>query len=632
MKIKLLLIIVFSSLAISAQKHELLLENLNDFKSQVGNWEIVGDVVMDRNINVHDLIKPQTESKSKKKNRKKNNPVEVTKPIQFQSGSGILLNLNDALKNDPLETVFEHGDIELELDVMIPKGSNSGIYLQGRYEVQLKDSWGVKKPKMSDMGGIHNNWETNPDSIYRGEAPICNASKAPGLWQNIHIRFQAPRFNDFGKKVANAKFISVMLNGVLIHSNVEVPNYTGGPISKNEVAKGPIVIQGNHGPVAFRNISYQLLEESAIEMSTLNYKIYKGSFKVKGLEELNNQTIHSEGTAKLIDVNITGEEDAYGIIYNGILNIPKDDDYTITVGYTGGVHLQIDNLDVIKNNSPDAQGKLDEIVRLTEGKHSFLLTNIKSAAWRAPRLGLSIKSAGTNSKDFNTYASYPPDISSVSPIFVQPESEPRLLRGFVSFNGDGERLSHTIGIGTPEGLNFIYNLGAGNLVGMWRGDFIDATPMWHERGDGSFSPRGSVLWTFLNQPISELSDLKSAFPKTGIAPDYVSKGYIMNQIDGLPIFKYVYKDVAIENSISPDSSNTYLVQEIKFSKQGLANWYYKLASGNVKQMPDGSYAINDNQYYINILSGQTPIIRNIEGETELIISANGSSIKYEIIW
>ena len=67
----------------------------------------------------------------------------------------------------PLVTKWDHGDLLLELDVLLPKGSNSGIYFQGRYELQLKDSWGVKNPLGSDMGGFHNNWEKDPDKIFQ---------------------------------------------------------------------------------------------------------------------------------------------------------------------------------------------------------------------------------------------------------------------------------------------------------------------------------------------------------------------------------------------------------------------------------------------------------------------------------
>ena len=183
-----------------------------------------------------------------------------------------------------------------------------------------------------------------------------------------------------------------------------------------------------------------------------------------------------------------------------------------------------------------------------------------------------------------------------------------------------------------SGLNFVYDLGTANIVGMWRGDFVEATPMWHNRGDGSFKPRGSVQWTFLNQSVAELESENGAFPETGMAPDYISKGYTIEKDSNLPIFKNEYKGVSIENKITSDTSDTYLVREVSFSKLGLTNWYMKIASGKIEKGQDGSYVVGDKGYYINILSNQTPIVREVNGETELVLPIDGSNVKYEIIW
>lgn len=629
MKFKLLLVIVLFGLNLHAQ-NQIKLDNLNDFKEQAGNWQIVGDVMVNRHVDVHHEPAEDHNSKKKKRRRKKRNYVEPPKAITSTPGTGIILNINDKEKNDALITNWEHGDLILELEVLLPKGSNSGIYFQGRYELQIKDSWGVKNPLGSDMGGFHNNWEKDEGKIFRGIPPTSNASKAPGLWQKYRVHFQAPRFNEAGEKISNAKFISVDLNGVRIHNNVEVSTYTGGPIQKNEVAKGPLLIQGNHGPVAIRNIKYQTFKEPTVSLTSLSQVSYLGAFK--GLEELNDKHKVFSGKAKNINVLSIGEEDNYGVIYAGTFNVEEEDDYTFSVGYTGGVKLVVDNNIIVENNSSSAQELLNGDIKLSKGQHKFILINIKSAGWRAPRLGLSVKTKSTNSVDFHAYDSYPLNLSTISPIFVEPDSKPRLLRAFVAFKGDGKRLSHTIGVGTPKSVNYIYDLQAANLVGVWRGNFVDATPMWHSRGDGSFKPRGDVQWTFLNQSIAQLSTLNEAFPETGLAPDFISKGYVIDKTTGLPIFKHQYKGVDIENKITMDPTNNYVVHDIQFSKPGLTNWYCKLASGSVKKMSDGAYLIEDGQYYIKVLSGQIPMEREINGETELIIPVDGSPVKYEIIW
>lgn len=139
-------------------------------------------------------------------------------------------------------TEQKFGDCTVTLELMVPRGSNSGIYLMGNYEVQVLDSFGKEKVGAGDIGGL-----------YGAAAPLLNAAKAPGEWQEFVIEFRAPRFEN-GNKVANAVFKKVTLNGKVIHENVEMKGVTGGSIGGGEKPTGPLMFQGNHGPVAYRNI------------------------------------------------------------------------------------------------------------------------------------------------------------------------------------------------------------------------------------------------------------------------------------------------------------------------------------------------------------------------------------------
>ncbi len=80
-----------------------------------------------------------------------------------------------------------------------------------------------------------------------------NASRPPGEWQTLDVAFKAPRFEG-DKKVEDGVFVLVKLNGKTIHENVEVKGPTGGALEGGEKAKGPLMFQGDHGPVAYRNV------------------------------------------------------------------------------------------------------------------------------------------------------------------------------------------------------------------------------------------------------------------------------------------------------------------------------------------------------------------------------------------
>ena len=117
---------------------------------------------------------------------------------------------------------------------------NSGVYLQRRYEIQILDSFG-HAPTATDCG-----------AIYKLRAPSTNASTAPETWQSFDIFFRAARFDSANRKTANAR-VTVIHNGITIHSDVEIPEATGmGSNEGNE--PGPILLQSNVGKARFRNL------------------------------------------------------------------------------------------------------------------------------------------------------------------------------------------------------------------------------------------------------------------------------------------------------------------------------------------------------------------------------------------
>lgn len=175
-----------------------------------------------------------------------------TKLTAVPRPGGTILN-GPQNKTVNLVTDQKFGDVELYLEFMLAKGSNSGVYLHGLYEVQIFDSWGdTEPPKSSDGGGIYHRWIDNRG--VGGSAPRVNASRRPGEWQSYCIWFRAPRFDASGKKTENAKFVRVLYNGTLVQENVEVNGPTRAAMEIPEAPVNPLMLQGDHGPVAFRNI------------------------------------------------------------------------------------------------------------------------------------------------------------------------------------------------------------------------------------------------------------------------------------------------------------------------------------------------------------------------------------------
>lgn len=614
------------------------LNDLSAFKSQAGNWQIAGDVTMDPTRDIHEHASdPAPVSTTRKKSRRSTEAVVPQLPpiVTSKPGTGILLNLNDNVKKDNLITLFEHGDIELEFEVMLPRGSNSGVYLQGRYEVQLLDSWGVKNPSFSDIGGIYRNWEKEEGKIYMGKAPLTNPAKAPGLWQKFRISFRAPRFNSAGEKTANARFVSVELNGVKIHDNVEVPLPTGGPVENNEKATGPLMIQGDHGPVALRNIKYRMMKDVTFSLTDITYKTWYGDFK--SFSDFTGIKPAATGSVPELTCEVLENEDAYGVQYIGNINVPEDGNYSFTLAFTGGGRLSIDNQQVTNFPRRDGNEENRGWIALKKGSHPFEILNYKNASWMPPRLGLFVTSETTYRQSLHAFNSYPPDDNPTSPIFVEAGNEPRLLRSFLDFNGDrSKRLTHTISVGDPTGVNYVYDNKNGNLVCAWHGPFVDATRMWHDRGDGSSVPRGAVQFFFISQPLAYLSNDREAFPviTNDMLPgpdDHIGKGYSIGA-DGRPVFKYHYRGLEVEDKVYPDKEGKSLTHELNIANRGTTTGlYYKLGEGReILAISDNLYSIDDKQYFIRTESSKA-VIRDINGRKELIVPVD-THLKYEILW
>jgi hypothetical protein len=129
-----------------------------------------------------------------------------------------------------LVTTRRFDDFKLRAEFRYPKGSNSGIYLRGRYEVQIEDSQERAEPTSHDVGGV-----------YGFLSPTENAARAPGEWQTYEITLVGRR-------------LTVVLNGRAVIADQVIPGITGGALDSDEGAPGPIYLQGDHGPVEFRRI------------------------------------------------------------------------------------------------------------------------------------------------------------------------------------------------------------------------------------------------------------------------------------------------------------------------------------------------------------------------------------------
>ncbi|HEX2534865.1 MAG TPA: family 16 glycoside hydrolase [Chitinophagaceae bacterium] len=546
--------------------------------------------------------------------------------LQVSNGTGVLVNLPD--KNNhgqDLLTVLQHGDADIELEYMMAKGSNSGIYLQGRYELQLMDGWGqAGQPKPGDNGGIYQRWDESRgkgNEGFEGTAPRQNVSKAPGTWQKLRISFQAPRFNAAGQKTENARILRVDLNGVTIHENVELTGPTRGSLGA-EVAEGPLRIQGDHGAVAFRNINITPYGKPRPELTNLRYSVYKGNFDKE--PDLKKLPPEAEGSSVILTSGVSNLNNEFLIRYTGTLKVQEPGEYRFNLSVPGGGGLmRINNVPVVQQSGWNGRGT----VVLQKGEFPFELLYNKNVDWARPALGLAVAGPGIREyiiSDANTGSSDPTD-----PILVNaPENT--VLRSFMDI--PGKRIVHAVNVGSREGVHYTYDLDNGALVQVWRGGFLDATPMWHDRGDGSSRPTGALLR--LGRPAPALAVLASAqadWLADTANTAYRPLGYALDEADR-PVFRYSIYGATVNDAVRVLDGAQGLRREISIDRP-VTGMYLRLAAGRgIEDLGNGLYLVDDKSYYLRIDEGREKAqLRTVNGGSELLVPIT-TRITYSLLF
>ena len=594
---------------------EIPLNDLGAFKNPSANWTIVGGISGD----YQSATLTSTEGKG----------------ILYASAKGAKYQ-----SNDDLIFKLEHGDIRLSLDFMIPKGSNSGVYLQGRYEVQILDSWLKKQVTDGDCGAIYHRWDEARgagNEGYEGHAPRQNAVKAPGLWNHLEIDFKAPTFDASGNKITNARFNKVVLNGIIIHENIELTGVTRGAISPKEAATGPIRIQGDHGAVAFKNIKYEVFDKALATFSPTNYEYYQG--KYASLQTGTNKPVKTS-TASKPTMKLAEAKSDYLLKFQGKITIPETDTYTFTTNWTGTGALIIDKDTITKGDhwySEDVKGS----TKLTAGEHTYTLLHAKDFGWGPKALGCFIERIGAPKQGITERTSLPePEATPL--IEVKVSQEPVLQRSFIVY-GDKKK-THGINVGLPNGLSYSYDLNQGGYLQLWRGKFLDATLMWYDRGEPQTSvPMGSAITSNDKFPLAFLASDSAPFPDTLTKNDLKYKGYSFKKYDvagqqiSFPDFMYEYKGVKVKDTSLPMTQNEGINRHLSFEGNTTdAKLYALLAEGSaIANLGNNRFSVDNQQYYVQVNSTETnkAIIRESKGKKQLLLPLTGlKEISYQLIF
>ena len=592
---------------------------LNDhraFGPGASGWRIVGDVAADR---AH------------------------AGRVTTTPGAEVLVNLARNGQGTNIATTWEHGGLLLDLDVMLSKGSRSGVYLQGRYEVQLADSWGVRSPTFADAGGINERWDAarGPGREgFEGHAPRMNAGRAPGIWQHLTILFAAPQFDAQGHKVADARFVRVELNGVVIHENVSVTGPTRDAPFQDERPLGPLVLQGGEGPIAVRHVHFKRYSGERLHLSGLHFRVAEGAFAT--LADAAAGAPVRQGAADALSPSLAEVSDKFALTLDGTLHVPVagayrfdlgldwvDDDPQFKGTVVGGARMVLDGHEVLLH-----EGRLRTAAGtavLPVGDHAFSLTYYKNRPGNN-RAGVTLFAEAPG---VERHALHVPRVQDLpGAITVEPAVAAEVLRSFVRYGGG--RRTHAVSVGDAAGVHYSYDLSWGALLSMWRGPFAETTDMWHERGEQQvMRPMGSAVTLAGSAPaLAYLARPGAPWPdSTGTGLVY--HGYALDRF-GRPAFLFRLRDVDVEDRLMPADNGTSLRRELRMhSPSATTGLFVRVANGKrIKRQTDGSFLVDDAFYVVPGTTGL--VLRDTAGGQELMapihFNSGTATLDYTYVW
>ena len=438
----------------------------------------------------------------------------------------------------------KHSDVQMKMEFMIPKRSNSGAYFMGRYEIQIFDSFGKDKWTFSDLGGLYQRW---PPQRGAGVAAKVNAAKAPGEWQTMDVIFRAPRFDETGRRTAQAYFKEVKINGQVVQANL----YAGGPTRSSqfndEASKGPIMIQGDHGPVAIRNMKIKEIDLSEIKTKKLSadekrplakngeamiemVEMGKGVFQNKGCIECHNTTTNDQivktgpaiyGVFQKKPISIKVKESAE----DHLVNLPADKSYLYQSLREPTAHLSLNKKDGNKAFLPIMPAFTPEILKDSEIEalyHYLITLNPENLA------GPSIHWQNKPSDQYNIWK----DRGSV---IVQ--NRPRVQRTIIP--GTSAR-SYFVGL--PGNVNYSFDPRTFGISMIWNGPFVSINGMMNGRGKPSSLGDKAIRWNKGN---------------TDFFTPYLESGKLLDRSftePALADYHYVYKTLHFEGDYLVEAS------------------------------------------------------------------------------
>lgn len=546
-----------------------------------------------------------------------NGDLRQTSAFTTVEGSGLWVNQPDDSAHGDLISTWTHGDLIVEFDYLLPVGATATISFQGRYEVELTND------------------------------------RASGLWQHARLEFTAPRIDPSGETSTTAQLVSLEIDGIKVRENII---WLQPDFPTESTIIGPLVIDGDRGPLALRHFAVQHLTSDQVALKNLHYAVYQGTFDA--LDDYRHESPTLSGATEEINETLADTTDAFAMVVTGEIVIPKAGWYRFTRKTEAISQTRL----LIDGASPVAVGTDGEEsqIRLTQGTHPFRLDYLRPGERGKPLLAWSVTGPDMRWQPLSFSAANPPNPIPIVPVTIE-KGRVHTHRCFFPYQ-DNKRL-YVAAVGTPQHVHYAYDLEWQNLLAVWRGDYLDASGIWHQRGGiQQVVPLGPAIELGSGPSLAVLESPDAAWPdpeaeaRQAAGDDFVSddngsgpptalinlpsplvsKGYTLAP-DGQPTFQFEAYGIAVEDRWEVTPGKEGLIRTLRFAQPlERDDLHLLLASESEITAQSGYYILGDRKAYLDWPDDQhfTPTIHSAGPNQQLRVHlpAGTQSITYRLIW
>lgn len=221
---------------------------------------------------------------------------------------------------------------------------------------------------------------------------------------------------------------------------------------------------------------------------------------------------------------------------------------------------------------------------------------------------------------------------SSNPYILAAAGKPYLLRSYLMF--EGNKRTHVISVGSPEKISYSYDLKQGALLQVWRGQFVDVTEMWKDRGEPQLAkPLGTVLVLSAAPAIAVLANKDAVWPDSIAFDDLQNKGYVLDT-HKMPVFLYSSNGAEVNDKIVVPSGAESIERTISVTNSKEQLYCRMAAAAHIEILKDHTYRVADKAYSIKVGAGAKAFIRKTKNGDELLapLPKGNASLTYSLIW